>query len=47
MGIGGYIKNKHAGTFGNGAFSMHPLKSLNAMGDGGMVVTNDKKVLNG
>ncbi len=42
MGIGAFINGKAAGTFGDvNAFSMHPLKSLNAMGDGGMVVTND------
>lgn len=45
MGIGGKVNNKHPGTFGNiGAFSMHPLKSLNVMGDGGMIVTNDRKI---
>lgn len=45
MGIGGKLKFKHPGTFGVlGAFSMHPLKSLNVMGDGGMVVTNNKKI---
>ena len=42
MGIGGSIRGQHPGTFGQvGAFSMHPLKSLNVMGDGGMVVTDD------
>ena len=25
---------------------MHPLKSLNVMGDGGMVTTNNKKIFN-
>ena len=41
MGIGGIINSKHPGTFGDiGAFSMHPLKSLNVIGDGGMVVTD-------
>lgn len=45
MGIGAKINKKSPGTFGNvGAFSMHPLKSLNVMGDGGAVVTNDKKI---
>ncbi len=40
--VGAYVNNRHAGTFGNvGAFSMHPLKPLNVMGDGGMVVTDD------
>jgi aminotransferase EvaB len=40
--VGAYIQGKHAGTFGKlGAFSMHPLKPLNVMGDGGMVVTDD------
>jgi len=44
MGIGAKIKKRSPGTFGKvNAFSMHPLKSLNVMGDGGMVVTNDKK----
>ena len=41
------IKNKSPGTFGKvNAMSMHPLKSLNVMGDGGMVVTNSKKMCN-
>lgn len=45
MGIGGKISNKHLGTFGIiNAFSMHPLKSLNVMGDGGMIVTNDNSL---
>ena len=42
MGIGALVDGKAPGTFGNvNAFSMHPLKSLNVMGDGGMVVTDD------
>lgn len=47
MGIGGKINNKCVGTFGIvNAFSMHPLKSLNVMGDGGMIVTNNFKIYN-
>jgi len=47
MGIGAKIKGKSPGTFGTiNAFSMHPLKSLNVMGDGGMVATNNKKIFN-
>ena len=38
-------KNKFAGNFGHiGCFSMHPLKNLNVWGDGGMIVTNNKKI---
>ena len=45
MAIGGKINRKSPGTFGDvGAYSMHPLKSLNVMGDGGAVVTNNKKI---
>ena len=45
MGIGAKLNGKSPGTFGNiSAFSLHPLKSLNAMGDGGAVVTDDKKL---
>ena len=45
MGIGAKINGKSPGCFGTvSAFSMHPLKSLNVMGDGGMVVTNNKKI---
>jgi len=45
MGIGGSINGKHPGTFGDiGAFSMHPLKSLNVMGDAGAIVTNNRKI---
>lgn len=41
MGIGASVNGKSPGTFGKvNAFSMHPLKSLNAMGDGGMVATD-------
>jgi dTDP-3-amino-2,3,6-trideoxy-4-keto-D-glucose/dTDP-3-amino-3,4,6-trideoxy-alpha-D-glucose/dTDP-2,6-dideoxy-D-kanosamine transaminase len=47
MGIGGKWNNKSPGTFGIvNAFSMHPLKSLNVMGDGGMIVTKNKKIAN-
>lgn len=42
MAIGGQAQGRSPGTFGDmGAFSMHPLKTLNVMGDGGMVVTED------
>ena len=45
MSIGASIKNKKPGTFGiANAFSMHPLKSLNVMGDGGMVITNNNRI---
>ena len=45
MGIGASLKGKSPGTFGDiSAFSFHPLKSLNVIGDGGAVVTNDKKI---
>ena len=39
---------KIPGTFGRvNAFSMHPLKSLNVMGDGGMITTNDDNIAAG
>ena len=43
MGIGGIHQGLPHGRFGQfSAFSMHPLKSLNVMGDGGMLVTDNK-----
>lgn len=43
--VGAYVDGQHAGSFGRvNAFSMHPLKPLNVMGDGGMVVTNNDKL---
>lgn len=40
--LAGY-KGKRVGSFGAlGAFSLHPLKTLNACGDGGVVTTSDK-----
>ena len=42
--MGSYYKKKHAGTFGDiSAFSTHPLKNLNALGDGGFIITNNKR----
>ena len=45
--MGAYYKNKHGGTFGKvAAFSAHPLKNLNAIGDSGFIITNNKKIYN-
>lgn len=42
MAPGGDIYGKHPGTFGHAnAWSMHPLKPLHVLGDGGMVSTDD------
>ena len=41
------IGNKFTGTIGDiGCFSMHPTKNLGVAGDGGFIVTNDKKIYN-
>lgn len=43
--IGSQYNGKMSGSFGRiGCFSTHPLKNLNACGDGGFLTTNDKKV---
>ena len=43
--ISARLDGKHAGTFGlGGAFSVHPLKNLNAWGDGGFIVTDSREV---
>jgi len=45
MAIGGKVNGKSPGSFSDiAAYSMHPLKSLNVAGDGGMVVTDDKNL---
>jgi dTDP-4-amino-4,6-dideoxygalactose transaminase len=42
--IGSKYSGKYSGTYGDiGCFSAHPLKNLNACGDGGFVILNDKK----
>ncbi|MBL7072441.1 MAG: DegT/DnrJ/EryC1/StrS family aminotransferase [Candidatus Omnitrophica bacterium] len=44
--IGASYKGKKAGSFGDaGAFSFFPSKNLGAFGDGGMVLSNDEKVI--
>lgn len=41
--IGANYEGKPAGSFGlSGCFSFHPLKNLNAWGDGGVICTNNK-----
>jgi dTDP-4-amino-4,6-dideoxygalactose transaminase len=43
--MGAYYHKKHGGSFGQAAgFSAHPLKNLNALGDGGLLGTNDDEV---
>jgi len=43
--MGAYYHKKHGGSIGNAcAFSAHPLKNLNALGDGGFMGTNDDEV---
>lgn len=45
--MGAFYKGRHGGTFGDvGTFSAHPLKNLNAIGDGGFLVTGDEEVAN-
>jgi len=41
----GSINNINAGKWGvTGAFSLHPLKNINVWSDGGIIVTDDKKL---
>ena len=41
------FKNKMSGAWGDvGCFSAHPLKNLNAIGDGGYLTTNNKNIYN-
>jgi len=43
--IGAKLDGKVVGGWGHaGCFSLHPLKNLHAIGDGGMLTTNDKSI---
>jgi dTDP-4-amino-4,6-dideoxygalactose transaminase len=42
--VGAMFKERSVGTFGLGAFSLHPLKNLSACGDGGFITTADDAV---
>lgn len=43
--MGAYYKGRHGGTIGHaGGISAHPLKNMNAIGDGGCLLTSDEEV---
>lgn len=43
--IGSHIGGRRSGSFGTvGCFSTHPLKNLNAAGDGGFITTDDERI---
>ena len=43
--VGAKYKGKKVGSLGNAScFSLHPLKNLHALGDGGMITTNDPTI---
>jgi dTDP-4-amino-4,6-dideoxygalactose transaminase len=43
--VGAHFDNRTVGSLGDvGCFSLHPLKTLNACGDGGVVTTSDRDV---
>ncbi len=43
--VGAEYKNQKVGSFGNvNCFSLHPLKTLNACGDGGVITTSDEEI---
>lgn len=43
--VGSMYKNKKTGSFGTiGCFSLHPLKNLSGITDGGIITTNDKAI---
>jgi len=45
--MGSRFEGRESGSFGDIAcFSLHPLKNLNAVGDGGFIATNDEKFKN-
>ena len=45
--IGSKYQNIQAGRFGDvGCFSTHPLKNLNACGDGGFIISDNSKIAN-
>jgi len=45
--IGAEYNGKRVGSFGDiNCFSLHPLKNLNACGDGGVITTDDEEIYN-
>lgn len=43
--VGAKYRNKKVGSLGDlGCFSLHPLKTLNACGDGGIITTGNEKI---